>query len=306
MQVAAAGVNRPDVLQRTGGYPPPPGAPPTPGLEIAGRVVARGAGASRFAVGDEVAALVPGGGYAEYCVVAEPNAMPVPAGLSLVEAGAVPETFMTVWTNVFERGALKPGESLLVHGGSSGIGTTAIMLARAFGSRVFATAGSDEKCRACENLGAERAVNYRTEDFVGVTAGLTEGRGVDVILDMVGGDYIARNIAAAARDGRIISIAFLKGSRADIDLLPMMLKRLTLSGSTLRPRTVAEKASICRALEAKVWPRIAAGEIRPQIFRTFALNDAALAHTLMESSAHVGKIVLVTGQSLTTGTPATI
>ena len=249
---------------------------------------------------------MPGGGYAEYCVVAEPNAMPVPAGLSLVEAGAMPETFMTVWTNVFERGALKPGESFLVHGGSSGIGTTAIMLARAFGSRVFATAGSDEKCRACENLGAERAINYRTEDFVGVTAGLTQGRGVDVILDMVGGDYIARNIAAAARDGRIISIAFLKGSRAEIDLLPMMLKRLTLSGSTLRPRTVAEKAAICRALEAKVWPLIAGGQVRPQIFRTFALNDAALAHTLMESSAHVGKIVLVTGQSLTTGTPATI
>ncbi len=237
---------------------------------------------------------MPGGGYAEYCLVAEPNAMPVPAGLSLIEAGAIPETFMTVWTNVFERGALKPGESLLVHGGTSGIGTTAIMLAKAFGSRVFATAGSDEKCRACERLGAEHAINYRREDFVSVTTELTGGRGVDVILDMVGGDYIPKNLAAAARDGRIVSIAFLKGSRVEVDFLPMMLKRLTLSGSTLRPRTVAEKAKICRALEAKVWPLLARGDIRPQIYRTFALKDAAAAHALMESSEHIGKIVLVT------------
>jgi NADPH2:quinone reductase len=293
VQVAAAGVNRPDVLQRKGGYPPPPGAPLTPGLEIAGKIAALSPGTSRFAVGDEVTALVPGGGYAEYCVVAEANAMPVPKGLSLVEAGALPETFMTVWTNVFERGGLKPGESFLVHGGSSGIGTTAIMLANAFKSRVFATAGSSEKCRACERLGAERAINYRNEDFVSEIAALTEGRGVDVILDMVGGDYIARNIAAAARDGRIISIAFLKGSRAEVDFLPVMLKRLTLSGSTLRPRTVAEKASICRALEDKVWPLIAKGEIRPQIYKTFALEDASRAHALMESSEHIGKIVLV-------------
>ena len=294
VKVAAAGVNRPDVFQRKGGYPPPPGAPATPGLEIAGKVVAKGSATSRFAIGDEVAALVPGGGYAEFCLVAEPNAMPVPAGLSLTEAGAIPETFMTVWTNVFERGALKPGESLLVHGGTSGIGTTAIMLAKAFGSRVFATAGSDEKCAACERLGAERAINYRREDFLSVTAELTEGRGVDVILDMVGGDYISRNLAAAARDGRIVSIAFLKGSRVEVDLLPMMVKRLTLSGSTLRPRSVAEKAQICRALEARVWPLLASGEIRPQIYRTFPLKDAAAAHALMESSEHIGKIVLVT------------
>jgi NADPH2:quinone reductase len=294
VKVAAAGVNRPDVLQRKGGYPPPPGAPSTPGLEVAGKITAKGPATSRFAIGDEVAAIVPGGGYAEYCVVAETNAMPVPAGLSLIEAGALPETFMTVWTNVFERGSLKPGESLLVHGGSSGIGTTAIMLAKAFGSRVFATAGSHAKCRACESLGAERAINYRNEDFVEVVASLTDGRGVDVVLDMVGGDYIARNIAAAARDGRIVSIAFLKGSKAEIDFLPMMLKRLTLSGSTLRPRTVAEKASICRALEDKVWPLLASGQIRPQIYKTFALKDSALAHALMESSQHIGKIMLVT------------
>jgi NADPH2:quinone reductase len=292
VKVAAAGVNRPDVLQRKGGYPPPPGAPSTPGLEIAGKVVGKGPATSRFAIDETVTAHVPGGGYAQYCAVAEANAMPIPLGLSLIEAAALPETFMTVWTNVFERAGLKPGESLLVHGGSSGIGTTAIMLAKAFGSRVFATAGTAEKCRACERLGAERAINYRSEDFVPLIASLTGARGVDVILDMVGGDYIARNIAAAARDGRIISIAFLKGSKAEIDFLPLMLKRLTLSGSTLRPRTVAEKAAICRALEDKVWPLIVRGEIRPQIFRTFALEDAAQAHALMETSEHIGKIVL--------------
>jgi NADPH2:quinone reductase len=292
VKVAAAGVNRPDLLQRKGGYPPPPGAPSTPGLEISGRVVGTGGSTSRFAVDDELVALVPGGGYAQYCTVAEANAMPVPAGLTLTEGAALPETFMTVWTNVFERAALKPGETLLVHGGSSGIGTTAIMLTRAFGNRVFATAGSAEKCQACERLGAERAINYKSEDFVSLVSSLTAGRGVDVILDMVGGDYIVRNIAAAARDGRIISIAFLKGSRAEVDFLPIMLKRLTLSGSTLRPRTVTEKASICRALEEKVWPLIARGEIRPQIYRTFALEDAARAHALMESGEHIGKIVL--------------
>lgn len=293
VKVAAAGVNRPDVLQRKGGYPPPPGAPATPGLEIAGIVVAKGDRTHRFEIGDEIAALVPGGGYAEFAVVAEGNAMPVPRGLSLLEAGAVPETFMTVWTNVFERARLKRGETFLVHGGSSGIGTTAIMLANAFGANVFATAGSDEKCRACESLGARRAINYRKTDFADDILRATDGRGADVILDMVGGGYVEKNIRCAARDGRIVSIAFLEGSKVTVDLLPMMLKRLTLTGSTLRPRTVEEKASICRALENYVWPLIADGRIRPQIFKTFPLAEAAAAHALMESSAHVGKIVLV-------------
>ena len=293
IRVAAAGVNRPDVMQRKGAYPPPPGAPETPGLEIAGRVVARGPAASRFALGEEIAALVPGGGYAEFCLVAEPNAMPIPAGLTVIEAGALPETFMTVWTNVFDRAALKEGETLLVHGGSSGIGTTAIMLAKALRSRVFATAGSDEKCRACEKLGAELAVNYRTDDFVARTAEATGGRGVDVILDMVGGDYVPRNIAAAARGGRIVSIATQRGAKAEVDILAVMVKRLTLTGSTLRPRSVAEKAEICRALEREVWPLITAGHVKPQIFKTFPLAAAAEAHALMESGAHIGKLVLI-------------
>ena len=293
IRVAAAGVNRPDVMQRKGAYPPPPGAPETPGLEIAGRIVAKGPAATRFAVGDEVAALVPGGGYAEFCLVAEPNAMAIPAGLTVIEAGAVPETFMTVWTNVFDRAALKEGETLLVHGGSSGIGTTAIMLATALRSRVFATAGSDEKCRACEKLGADIAINYRTDDFVARTAEATGGRGVDVILDMVGGDYVPRNIAAAARGGRIVSIATQRGAKAEVDILAIMVKRLTLTGSTLRPRSVAEKAEICRSLEREVWPLITAGLVKPQIFKTFPLAAAAEAHALMESGAHIGKLVLV-------------
>jgi len=292
VKVAAAGVNRPDVLQRKGGYPPPPGAPETPGLEIAGEVVAAGAGAARFKLGDKVCALVAGGGYAEYCTVAEANALPTPKALSLIEAAAIPETFFTVWTNVFERGALKQGESLLVHGGSSGIGTTAIMLGRAMGARVFATAGSEEKCRACEALGAERCINYRVEDFVAAVLEATDKKGVDVILDMVGADYIAKNIRAAARDGRIVNIAFLNGSKAEVDFLPVMLKRLTLTGSTLRIRPVSEKAMIARALETHVWPLIERGEVKPQIFRTFPLAQAAAAHALMESSAHIGKIVL--------------
>lgn len=292
IKVAAAGVNRPDMLQRQGGYPPPPGAPLTPGLEVAGTVVAKGSLVKRYKEGDPVTALVPGGGYAEYCVAAEDNALPVPAGLSMVEAGAIPETFFTVWTNVFDRAGLKPQEALLVHGGSSGIGTTAIMMARQLGSRVFATAGSDDKCRACEALGAERGVNYRNEDFVAVVKELTGGKGVNVILDMVGGDYVERNLAVAAMHGRIVNIAFLKGSKVEVDLLPVMLKRLTLTGSTLRPRSVAEKAEIARALEARIWPLLAAGKIRPQIYKTFALGQAAEAHQLMESSAHVGKIVL--------------
>lgn len=293
VKVAAAGVNRPDVLQRQGGYPPPPGAPATPGLEIAGEVAVVGPGVKRYRVGDKVCALVPGGGYAEYCLAAEDNALPVPAGLTMVEAAGLPETFFTVWTNVFDRAGLKAGETFLVHGGSSGIGTTAIMLGKAFGARVFATAGSAEKCAACVALGATVAIDYRKEDFVKAVKDGTDGKGADVILDMVGGDYIPRNLAAAAMHGRIVSIAFLRGSKAEVDFLPMMLKRLTLTGSTLRPRSVAEKAQIARSLEEKVWPLIAQGKIKPQIFKTFPLADAAQAHALMETSAHVGKIVLI-------------
>jgi NADPH2:quinone reductase len=293
VKVTAAGVNRPDVLQRQGGYPPPPGAPATPGLEIAGEVVAVGPATKRYRVGDKVCALVPGGGYAEYCLAAEDNALSIPAGLSLVEAAGLPETFFTVWTNVFDRAGLKAGETFLVHGGSSGIGTTAIMLAKAFGATVIATAGSPEKCAACVALGASLAVDYRKEDFVKAVKDATGGKGADVILDMVGGDYIPRNLSAAAMHGRIVSIAFLRGSKAEVDFLPMMLKRLTLTGSTLRPRSVAEKAQIARSLEERVWPLIAAGQIKPQIYKTFPLAEAAQAHALMESSAHVGKIVLV-------------
>jgi NADPH2:quinone reductase len=246
----------------------------------------------RYRVGDAVCALVPGGGYAEYATVHEDNALPVPKGLSAVEAAGLPETFFTVWTNVFDRGRLNPGESFLVHGGSSGIGTTAIMMAKAWGARVFATAGSDEKCRACEALGAERAINYRTQDFVEAVLEATGKKGVDVILDMVGGSYIARNLKAAARDGRIVQIAFLEGSKAEVDFMPLMLKRLTFTGSTLRIRPVAEKAEIARALEAHIWPLIEQGHIRPQVFKTFPLAEAAAAHALMESSAHIGKIIL--------------
>jgi NADPH2:quinone reductase len=293
IQVAAAGVNRPDVFQRQGDYPPPPGAPATPGLEVAGRVVAKGAEVKRYKEGDAVTALVPGGGYAEYCAAAEDNALPVPEGITLIEAGGIPENFFTVWTNVFERAGLKPGETLLVHGGSSGIGTSAIMMAHHLGSRVFATAGSADKCRACEALGAQRGINYRDEDFVAIVKAQTDGKGADVILDMVGGDYVGRNLAAAAMHGRIVQIAFLKGSKVEVDLLPVMVKRLTLTGSTLRPRSVAEKAGIARALETHVWPLLAQGKIRPQIYKTFPLAEAAKAHRLMESSAHVGKIMLV-------------
>lgn len=291
VHVKAAGVNRPDVLQRKGGYPPPPGAPDTPGLEIAGEVAGLGEGAKRFEAGDRVCALVPGGGYAEYAVVHQDNALPVPPGLSFVEAAAIPETFFTVWTNVFQRGQLKEGETLLVHGGSSGIGTTAIMLAAALGSRVVVTAGSDAKCQACRDLGADVAINYRTQDFAGVMA--EKAIQADVILDMVGADYVARNFKVAALNGRIVNIAFQKGSKVEIDLLPIMLKRLTLTGSTLRPRTVAEKAEIARELEAAVWPLFASEAVKPQIYRTFPLAEAAAAHALMESSEHTGKIVLV-------------
>lgn len=292
VKVAAAGVNRPDVLQRQGGYPPPPGAPATPGLEIAGEVAALGEGATRWNIGDKVCALVSGGGYAEYCVVHETNALPVPAGLSMAEAAGVPETFFTVWTNVFERGALKPGESFLVHGGSSGIGTTAIQIAHHLGSTVYTTAGSAEKCKACEDLGATRAINYREEDFADVLREVTGKKGVDVILDMVGGDYIQKNIKVAARDGRIVNIAYLNGSKAEVDFLQVMLKRLTLTGSTLRIRPVKDKAAIAAALHERVWPLIEAGKVKPQLYKTFPLADASKAHALMETSAHIGKIVL--------------
>ena len=291
IKVAAAGVNRPDILQRQGGYPPPAGAPLTPGLEVAGEVVALAQGVKRYRLGDKVCALVPGGGYAEYAVVAEDNALPVPVGLSMIEAAAIPETYFTVWTNVFQRGGLKAGEKLLIHGGSSGIGTTALQLAKQFGAYVIVTAGNDEKCKQCLALGADVAINYRTQDFVAEME--KAGLKADVILDMVGGDYVARNLKVAALNGRIVQIAFQQGSKIEADFLPIMLKRLTYTGSTLRPRTVAEKAVIARELEEKVWPLLAAGKCLPQIYKTFPLGDAVKAHLLMESSAHVGKIVLV-------------
>ncbi len=296
VRVAAAGVNRPDTLQRQGRYDPPPGASDLPGLEIAGTVAAVGApigtDVTGWSVGDRVCALVAGGGYAEYCAVPAVQALPVPEALSLTEAAAVPETFFTVWTNVFERGALKPGETLLVHGGSSGIGTTAIQLAKAFGATVFATAGSADKCRACVELGADRAIDYKTEDFVAVIRETTGGRGVDVVLDMVGGDYIARDIDIMAPDGRHVSIAFLQGPKVSLNMAPVMTKRLTLTGSTLRARPVAEKGRIAAALRASVWPLLDAGGVKPLIHATFPLDQADEAHRLMESSAHIGKIVL--------------
>jgi NADPH2:quinone reductase len=292
VKVAAAGVNRPDVMQRKGLYPAPPGAPDIPGLEIAGEVVAFGEGAKRWAIGDKICALVPGGGYADYCAVHETNALPVIAPLSMVEAGAIPETFFTVWHNVFERGALKSGETLLVHGGSSGIGTTAIMLAKQSGAKVIVTVGSEEKAEACRKLGADVAVNYKTEDFVKATKDATGGKGADVILDMVGGDYIARNYEAAAVEGRIVQIAFQSSSKATVDFMRVMLKRLHHTGSTLRARAVADKAAIASAIEKTVWPMIATGKVKPVIYKTFPMREAAAAHALMESSAHIGKIVL--------------
>jgi NADPH2:quinone reductase len=289
--VKAAGVNRPDVLQRRGLYPPPKGAPDIPGLEIAGEVVACGPGVKRWREGDHVAALVIGGGYAQYCVSHETHALPAPANLTTVEAAALPETFFTVWHNVFERGALKSGETLLVHGGSSGIGTTAIQLAKAFGARVITTAGSAEKCAACRALGADLAIDYKSEDFVTATKAATDG-GADVILDMVGGDYIERNYEAAAIEGRIVQIGFQGSSRATVDFRRILLKRLHHTGSTLRSRSVADKAAIARAVEEKLWPLVAAGRVRPVMDRTFPLTAAADAHARMESSAHIGKIVL--------------
>jgi NADPH:quinone reductase len=293
VKVAAAGVNRPDVMQRLGLYPPPKGAPDIPGLEIAGTVAACGAGVTRWRVGDEVTALVVGGGYAQYCVAVEGHALPIPAGLSANEAAAIPETFFTVWHNVFERGGLKPGETLLVHGGSSGIGTTAIQLARSFGSRVITTAGSAEKCEVCRKLGADVAINYRTEDFVAATKQATDGKGADVILDMIGGDYVERNYEAAAVEGRIVQIAFQDSPKATVNFMRLMLKRLHHTGSTLRARANPDKTAIARAIEAKVWPLVAAGKVRPVIDSTFPLSEAAGAHARMESSQHTGKIVLV-------------
>jgi NADPH2:quinone reductase len=292
VKLKAAGVNRPDVMQRMGLYPPPPGAPDVPGLEIAGEVVALGQGVSRYKVGDRVCALVPGGGYAEYCAVHETNALPIPDGVSFVEAAGIPETYFTVWTNVFERGGLKAGETILVHGGTSGIGTTAIMLAKAFGATVMATAGSDEKCVACRKLGADQAINYKTQDFVAETKTASGGKGIDLILDMVGGEYAARNYDAAAVGGRIVQIAVQAGPKATVDLSRIMLKRLTHTGSTLRARPVADKAVIAEALRKNVWPLLSQGRCKPVVHATFPLAEAAKAHALMETSQHIGKIVL--------------
>ena len=291
VKVAAAGVNRPDLMQRQGLYPPPPGAPDIPGLEIAGEVVALGSGVTRWKIGDRVMALVIGGGYAEYALAHASHALPV-GGMPMVEAAAIPETFFTVWHKVFERGHLKVGETLLVHGGSSGIGTTAIQLAKQFGARVIVTAGSEEKCEACRKLGADTAINYKTEDFVAATKTATGGKGADVILDMVGGDYIARNYEAAAVEGRIVQIAFQGSPKATVDFRRIMLKRLHHTGSTLRSRSVADKGAIARAVEDKALPWLTSGKIKPVIFKTFPLNEAASAHALMETSAHIGKIVL--------------
>jgi len=294
VEVAAAGVNRPDILQRQGAYPPPPGASDIPGLEISGTIVALGDDVTGWNVGDDVLALVTGGGYAQYCTAPAPQCLAIPAGLDMDAAAALPETFFTVWSNVFERAALKPGETLLIHGGSSGIGTTAIQIAHALGSPVIVTAGNEEKCGACEVLGADLAINYREQDFLNAVREFTDGRGVDVILDMVGGDYVGRNLKALAVDGRLVNIAFLQGSKVEVDLMTMMLKRLTLTGSTLRARSVEFKAAIAAQLKEKVWPLIEAGEIAPFIHATFTLDEATQAHELMESSEHIGKIVLLT------------
>ena len=293
IQVAAAGVNRPDTMQRAGRYPPPPGASDIPGLEIAGTIVEVGAATTGWHTGDRVCALVSGGGYAEFCVAPARQCLPVPSGMDFTHAAAIPETFFTVWANVFELGRLQPGESILVHGGSSGIGTTAIQLARAMSSRVFTTAGSAEKCAACEQLGAELAINYRETDFVAAIRSATGGKGVDVVLDMVGGDYLPRNLEVLAMDGRLVQIAVMGGVKATLNLVTMMQRRLTLTGSTLRPRSVAEKAAIAGELFARVWPLLEAGTVRPVVHATFPLREAAEAHRVMEAGAHIGKLVLV-------------
>lgn len=292
IRVAAAGVNRPDVMQRRGVYPPPPGASDIPGLEVAGSIEHVGAGVTEWRGGDRVCALVTGGGYADYCVAPAAQCLPLPDGLNPVHAAAIPETFFTVWTNVFDRGALQAGEAALFHGGSSGIGTTAIQLAAARGAQVFATAGSDEKCRACEELGATRAINYRSEDFVEAVADLTGGRGVDLILDIIGADYLDRNLRALAVDGRLVQIGLMGGSEATLDLRRVLGRRLTITGSTLRPRSIEEKGAIAAALHREVWPLLESGRVKPIVYRTFPLTQASDAHRLMESSEHIGKIVL--------------
>jgi NADPH2:quinone reductase len=292
IRVVAAGINRPDIVQRQGNYPPPPGASDLLGMEVAGTVAALGPGVSGFSVGDAVTALLSGGGYAEYALAAAPLCLPVPAGLSMIEAAALPETFFTVWTNLFERGGCKAGDTVLIHGGTSGIGTTAIQLATEWGARVFATAGTHVKARACEALGAVRGIDYKTEDFVEIVKLATEGRGVDVILDIVAGTYVQRNLDAAAVDGRIVVISLQGGSRAEIKMNVLMLKRLTLTGSTLRGRTLEQKAAVAAAVHKNIWPLLAARRVRPVIHTTFPLAEAADAHRIMESSSHIGKIVL--------------
>jgi putative PIG3 family NAD(P)H quinone oxidoreductase len=292
IKVAAAGINRPDILQRQGNYTPPPGASDLPGLEVAGTIAAIGDKVKDWKIGDAVMALVAGGGYAEYCPAPAPQCLPVPKGMDMVSAAGIPETFFTVWTNVFERGQLKPGETFLVHGGSSGIGTTAIQLAHQFGAKVLTTVGSPDKAEACRKLGADLAVNYREQDFVKEVMAATGNRGADVILDMVGGDYINRNLACLAVDGRLVQIAHLQGAKAEINISQVMVKRQTITGSTLRPRSVAQKGAIAQALREKVLPLLENGKAKPLIFKTFKLSEAAEAHRLMESSAHIGKIVL--------------
>lgn len=292
VKVAAAGVNRPDVQQRMGAYPPPPGHSPLPGLEISGEIVAVGPGVTRWKSGDKICALTNGGGYAEYCIAEDTQCLPIPGATDLIQAAALPETIFTVWNNVFERGGLRAGEWFMVHGGTSGIGTTAIQMAKAFGAKVIATAGSPAKVEACRSLGADVAIDYRTEDFVKVVRAATDGKGVDVTLDMVGGDYTDRNIVAAAEDGRIVQIATLGGAEAKVNVARLMVKRVTLTGSTLRPRSREVKAGFARAIESKVWPLVAAGQVKVVLDSTFPLRDAPKAHTRMETSAHVGKIIL--------------
>jgi len=292
IKVEAAGVNRPDVMQRKGLYPPPPGASDIPGLEVAGTIASLGDNISHLHEGDKISALVSGGGYAEYCLASAALCLPIPEGLSFTQAAALPETFFTVWSNVFDRAQLQPGETLLVHGGASGIGTTAIQLAKAFNSKVIVTAGSDAKCEFCLQLGADAAINYKEQDFVDEVKRLTDNRGVDVILDMIGGDYFPRNLKCMADDARLVQIAIQNGPKAEINLLPVMLKRLTITGSTLRARDDTFKAAIAAKLLEKVWPLLASGQIKPVIHSTFALTDAAKAHQLMESSRHIGKIIL--------------
>lgn len=292
IEVHAAGINRPDVLQRLGKYEPPAGTTDIPGLEVAGQVAALGAGVEGLSVGDKVCALLAGGGYAEYVSVPAEQVLPLPEGLSFVEGAVLPETFFTVWSNVFDRGRLQAGETFLVHGGSSGIGMTAIPLAKAFGARVFTTAGSAEKCSACLEAGADRAINYKEEDFVEVIKAETGGKGVDVVLDMVGGEYIARSVSIMAMEGRHVSIAFLQSPKIALNFFPVMMKRLTLTGSTLRSRPIADKAAIADQLRQKVWPLLASGALKPRVHQVFSLSDAAGAHALMESSQHIGKIAL--------------